>query len=650
MKKTYGLLSLLALVAIGCGKPGQDTKEIKEIVTSNVIAKDESQWPISQVKYDDQSQVRVIKYQMTKEQLESERNLYHETDMQPFPISPLFNTQLFQILNIEAYKKILFVPPKLWVYQRVDGGRTAPYENADGTVSIQFPMVLVTGLEEKVQDPSGKEILTLPESLKVKNLDKMPLGDSSLAALPGCPKKVIINFNGNDYDATPNEFLRGDYCDLSHPFSAVVKLSKKEAEYFLQKAIYQNAAHASVVYETKARFNKARVEIEFNRSKVWTELQAKLKAKLYWAELDVRTHLRDILSKQTMNVNIVGDVSGNMDLLITYAIAQFMMPFEKTDSSDVTDCDNGTKVACFKLSYDKFKESNEFKVSWYQSDTAMTGQNYVTFAPLQPLTDRKVSIGEEGKEPLYSGKDGVNNSREIMTVVSGDLIELTPTQISKESMTLKEPKKETLSSDVCLEKKEAEKVCVKWTYEPGGCHAQCNGVSLKNTRVKICVQYEDRPAQCLRSENQWVEMTTYSSEIARTEIINNPVAQFENLFTGMELGFRWVDKTTGSKKELNCSIDLFDYTADDKTASIRVLDQPTCPVFANAKGASVMMFLVNNISKPMKYLEGKLKVNFKNEVMEQPELKTFVPAVGFYGTVAIKGAFIEGMSNPIRNN
>jgi hypothetical protein len=639
LKRTYWLSML---ILISCGK-NQKTNELKEIVASNTITSDEHSWPQTVDQFDSQNQVRVIKYQMTKHQLENERNSYRETDLQPYPVAPKYNTQVFKMLNIDEYKSFLFIPPKVWVYGHVDGGRTSPVENSDGSITIPFPFVMVTGLEEKVLDPSGLREVSLPNNLKVKEIPNL-YGETGmqLAALPGCPKKVIINFNGNDYDATPNEFLRGDYCDLSRPINAFLKLSKKEARYFLEEAIYNHAAHISVVYETKARFNKGRVQLEFNRSLIWEELQARLKAKILWAEADIRMHLREIFSKQTMRVSVVGDVNANMNKLIDYAINQFMTPFTPVNPIEMSECGGGKISACFKLSYSKFKESNSFKIEWFESDTAMTGQNYVTFATLQPLTDRTVAIGDNDESgPLQKGF-----KRETgLTIVPGDLVEISPTKIVKTIRQNPIPVEVEKNSIVCVDRAPVSKVCAE--YAPKEFHGDgCMGKGCLNPKMRStqnhCIRWNEIGGECRRTENQWIKMISYGLGSISQLTIDKPVAKMEVLFNGMEFGFEWLDQASKEKKFLTCPLEAFSYKADGQKASIRIEETSTCPIFEKAGKSSIMLYLINNMGQSEEYLDGNLITNYKNETLETPKKKTYEPEVGFFGTIGIRGYGIWG--------
>jgi hypothetical protein len=643
MKRMNTIIFLATYLLISCGK-NQKVNEVREIISTNTITTDDQSWPQTYDQFDSQNQVRLIKYQMTKAQLENERNSYRETDLQAYPVSPAYNTQVFRMMNVEDYKNILFIPPKVWVYGHVDGGRTSPVENSDGSITIPFPFVMVTGLEEKVLDPSGIKYVNLPETLKVRGLQNLYVETGKkLAALPGCPKKVIINFNGNDYDATPNEFLRGDYCDLNKPINAFLKLSKKEARYFLEEAIYNHAAHISVIYETKARFNKGRVHLEFNRSFIWEELQSRLKAKFAWAEADVRLHLRDIFSKQSMNVNIVGEVNSNINRLIDHAINQFMTPFVPVNSSEISDCGGGKMSACFKLSYSKFKESNSFQVDWFESDTAMTGQNYVTFATLQPLTDRTVAIGgdEVNEGPLQRGF-----KRETgLTVVPGDLVEITPIKILKTIRQNPMPIEIEKNSVVCVDRAPINKICTQ--YAPKEFHGDgCMGKGCFSPKSmhseRECIRWSETGGECRRSENQWIKMISYGLGNISQVTLNNPVAKIEALFNGMELGFEWLDQFSKEKKFLACPIESFNYKADGQKASIRIENNSSCPLFEKAGSSSIMLYLINNMGKTEEYLDGNLIINYKNETLESPQRKTYEPEVGFFGTIGIRGYGIWG--------
>ena len=207
---------------------------------------------------------------------------------------------------------------------------------------------------------------------------------------------------------------------MNAPFTASVTLPKDEARFLLETAIYNNtAATISVEFETRARISVAKMEIEFDKSKVFTELEALLKVNIGWADAELRANVTKVMQNQTMTMHMVGEIGPHMEQIVAGAIGLFFEQFKPDPTGTTSGCSN--KPVCFRLNYNSLSDSRQFKVEWFQSKNELTGQNYITWANLNPLDD-SVRIGGEGRREL-TRRAPIETG---LTVRSGDLIEITP--------------------------------------------------------------------------------------------------------------------------------------------------------------------------------------------------------------------------------
>jgi hypothetical protein len=230
--------------------------------------------------------VRIKKSDISDADFQRTRNEYMENDLVQLAIHPNYNVSILKINNMKEYKNTVFIAPKIYVYGGKDKARISPKLNSSGTVTLDFPVILTSGLKKEIASPSGDERIILPDTMQVKNefqlrgeLSQRFGREQNLSVLPGCPKRIYIKYSNVEFDATPSDFLNGDYCDLDRPFTVSVTLEKSEARYLLEVALYNNSVDIRVELETRARLTVSKFEMSFEKSKIFKELESVLKIK-----------------------------------------------------------------------------------------------------------------------------------------------------------------------------------------------------------------------------------------------------------------------------------------------------------------------------------------------------------------------------------
>ncbi len=614
---------LLLLLIVGCGQKTKNEMYTKanEVKKENLSIP--SDWKEEELAYDQMKDIRVIRYQMPNETLELERSRYRETDLKEYPLPTEFNTKAFLIENFPLYKDKLFIGPKVWVYGQQEKSRIIPTKNSDGSINITFPVILVDGLSSEVTDHRGESLLKLPYNLQVHQADLLKNNSGKeLAVLPGCLKRVVINFEGEEYDVTPYGFRQADYCEIAKPFRVTLRLPERKARFFLEKALYAAGPEIKVIYETQARLTKSKVVINFNREKIYKEIQTKLKLKYVWAETDMNFHLREIFKNQLINVSVVGDVTDILDKLIQHAISEFMQPFTPTQPQEMEDCQSGGKIsACFKLSYEKFSEKNEFKLEINESEAIFSGQRYVTFAPLKAITDKASHFGTRENPLPYLHKRETG-----LTVIANDLIELRATGVFLKSQKLSTPIETIEHHPVCLERK-IVKICQ-------------NNSNPREGRDLICHE-EDQG--CLREQDQYKKIITYSTQEIQSSEVLNPLQFFNSFVEGLYLNFSWFDRSSQIQKDLSCPLSTFNYEADGETLFLRMEDQENCNPFALSRGSTLMLKIENKLTRKIDFLSGRYVENYQGIVLERPREVSENSPVSIMGNISIRGYQIYSM-------
>jgi len=571
--------------------------------------------------------IRLIKYNLPKEEVDTQRAQYVENDLRQIPTDPKYNTMLFKIYNVEAYENSVFIAPKIYVYSGPDKARLTPKHNSNGTVTLDFPVILTDATKQEIVAPDGKTLIQLPTSMTVKKINELQAElnqrferQQVLSSLPGCPKRIYVKFGNQEYDATPIEFRRGDYCQMNAPFTASITLPKEDARFLLETAIYNNtAATVSVEFETRARISVAKMEIEFDKSKIFTELEALFKLNAGWADIEAKAHVTKVMQNQTLKMHMVGEIGPHMDQIVASAIELFFEKFRPDPDGQTSSCSG--RPVCLRLNYNSLSDSKKLKVEWYHSKNELTGQNYITWAGLNPLDD-SIKIGGEGRREL-TRKAPIETG---LTVRAGDLIEITPDYLKIERRAAINSSPSTQNNVVCVETKD---ICV----------LRCHPRNCRKAVPEFCEQWETK---CVRSENRWLQTTAYSLSSPVLDTLNNPVGQLEQIFDGLSFKFTWSDQQ-GNLKETTCPLRYFAREGNGKSILVRISKTPKCDIFSD-NGNAPMLHLVNGIEFPVTYQDGSLVQNWLGQTLQTPAQKTFIPDVSFAGTVMIRG-YNMGTSN-----
>lgn len=609
---------------IACGKNNRNELRPQAHTIEGFKIDKSGGWKKEEILYDQEKEIRVIRYQMPNELLELERNRYRESDLKEFPLPSYYQTKAFLMDNNPLYQDKLLIAPKVWVYGQQEKSRIIPTKNSDGTINITFPVILVDGLNSEVVDHRGESLLKLPPFLQVLFKNELQVStQKQLVTLPGCLKRVIISFEGEEYDVTPYGFRQVDFCEIAKPFRVTLRLPEKKARYFLEKALYASGPEIRVIYESQARLTKSKVSINFNREKIYKEIESQLQAKVLWAETDLKFHLREIFKNQMMNISVVGDVSEVLEKLIYHAINEFTEGFTPIRPDELSQCSTSGKVsACFKLSYQKFEEKNEFKIEINESETVMAGQKYVTFAPLKAITDKAVYIGTKETPLKFLEKKETG-----LTVLEGDLIELRPEGSLLKTKHLSVPLERIEHNYVCLERDIVQKCTTENNPREGGNQRHCEAV--------------DRG--CKREEDQFKKIIEYSSKEINVNEISDPMQHFHSFVSGIALGFSWYDKVLKQTKEIYCPLSLFSYEADGETLFVRIKNELNCDPFVQAAGASVMLKIENKLFEETSYMSGTYIENYKGDVLSKAVEVTEKSPIEIFGLLSIRGYQIYSM-------
>ncbi len=588
----------------------------------------QGEWVESQAMSPDKS-VMFKKSELNSAGREAMRGQLRQTDLVPIPSDPSYNVTLFKIKNIKDYEHTAFIAPRVYAYGASEKARITPEEHSDGTVTIPFHLAMISGTEPSIESTRGNDNISLPESVMAKNLDKLrvdllnrPEQFDTISVLPGCPKKIIIVVNGEEFEATNSDLSSGDYCTPNSPFTAAIRISKERAKYLLQDAIYNGQVEARASYETHVAFSVARLHIEFQKQKIFEELEAQFHGVIYWLTADVYAKVTNIVKSQALKVQIQGDYSNQLSGIVEQAVKEFFVPFRADPSSpEHGKCEN---IACLSLNYNYSKEKQTFEVNWEQSENTLTGQVYLTWTKLHPLMDSSVAIGGNPKRPSLPNTSGASIETGL-TILNGDLLEITPTKLKIERRQLSIPNVTVLDN----------KVCVQRHFKP-----HCRGAECPDSTTNEWV--------CDKEENQWTEITNYNNSVPMFEEIDQPIATQQQIFEGLSLKFTWRDKNNGQAKEKICPLGLFQRVGDGISLIMKVENNPNCPVFEEAAGANPMLSLVNTISFPQSYLSGRQVRLWNGQITEQPAPATFYPYVEFSGVISIRGYNFGGTSETIK--
>lgn len=564
---------------------------------------------------------------------ENLRSKLRQTDLVQIPIDPSYNVTLFKIKNVKEYEHTAFVAPKIYAYGSAEKARIKPEYHSDGTVTIPFHLAMVSGTESSIESSRGHDRIALPDSVLVKYIDKLRSelfkreeGFKTLSVLPGCPKKIMIVVNGEEFEASNTDLANGDYCAPNAPFTAAIRVSKERAQYLLQDAIYNGQVEARASYETHVAFSVAKLHIEFQKQKIFEELEAQFHGVIYWVTADAYAKVTNIVKSQALKVQIQGEYSSQLSVIVDQAVKEFFTSFKPDPTTpDHEKCEN---LVCVSLNYNYSKEKQTFEVNWEQSENALTGQVYLTWAKLHPLMDNTVAIGNSPQRPGLANTYGASIETGL-TILNGDLLDITPTKLIIEKRELSIP--HTVHNDYL--------VCIRGHY-----------VREDFCRGRACILEQTDNYVCDEKQNQWHEITTYSHSDPHYEEIDQPIATKQQIFEGLALKFTWRDTLSGQAREKTCPLAVFDRIGDGISLRSKIEDRPSCKIFEESAGATLMLSMVNNINFPQEYLEGRQVKHFDGNISEQPVKKTYYPYVAFSGNITIRGYNFGSVSGFFNSN
>ncbi len=105
---------------------------------------------------------------------------------------------------------------------------------------------------------------------------------------------------------------------------------------------------------------------------------------------------------------------------------------------------------------------------------------------------------------------------------------------------------------------------------------------------------------------------------------------------GLALQFTGADPA-GQPMSVTCPLRAFDREGDGKSLRLRIKSSPGCPLFEGNSSPSLMLHLINKIRPEIAYREGRETRTWDGRVLETPREKTYVPEIGFAGTLSIRG-------------
>ncbi len=589
--------------------------------------------------------VRLERLIMPAEQQAFERTRARQTNLVPFPVESRHNVNVFQIKSRDEWKKTLFLAPRIMAFGAAQGGRLSPKLNDDGTVSLSFPVALIDGSVAQISSLAGSlGSMEVPSQFLIQDLDALKKEAAEdlgfiprISSLPGCPKRIILRAGSQEYDATPIDLDKADYCQANTPFIATLRIPTQDARYLLERALYAGTVEVRATYETVVALPVSQATISFDKDKLFESLEAELKISGgVWFQSDLKTNVKKVVDRQALKISIQGDVSSHLDKIVEQAINEFFKPYRPEGDTAAAKCTSG--VVCFNLNYAYSHESREFSFSWQQTSNEMTGQTYVTWARLAPMDSKTVNIGDpQGTETCLKSKnickpDLKNDGSSMetgLTVMDGDLLELKPNFLIQEERSTPDPTYSRQDNNVCVSQVPRY---VKDCDGEDHCH---NPRFCRAAELSSCRTIQDG-FTCTQTQNQWQDTYQYSLGAPVMKEILQPNGQSQSLYDGMVLRFTW-GNGQGGIESVSCKLSSFQRDGDGVSMLIRLQDRPDCPIFSKSKGQNPMLSLVNNIHFKQSYQEGREVRTWDGRVLETPRNLTFDPQIRFGGTVSIRG-------------
>ena len=647
------LISIITLITLtfACGPH----KESPGLDPTPVASVDARGWKLES-KNDLASGVRLDRLIMPPEEREFERHRARQTSMIPFPIDPSHNTSLYQIKNLDEWNQTLFIAPKIMAFSSLQGGRLSTRYDDHDFVSLTFPVAMIDGSQSKIDSPSGNQkTIDIPSQFLIHDLKELKeeaaksLGFTPrISSLPGCPRRIIVRVSSNEYDATPSDLERADYCQPNIPFMATIRIPKSEARSLLEDELYKGAVEVRATYETLVPFKVSEARITFDKDKLFEALDAELKINGgFWFQSTLRTQVTKVVERQALKVSIQGEVAPDLQSVIDQSIKEFFIPFRPTEGAAAEKC-SGSSVVCMSLNYAYSRESRNYSVSWNQNSNELTGQTYVTWARLAPLDQKNVQIGNsdgtaECSKSQSCRPDLKNDGNPIetgLTLAQGDLLEITPTYMIKEERSFNAPVYSRSDNTVCIKSvPHFEKVCEPMDH----CHGRSCWYRELMKSASNCYQ-EQRGTECAQWENQWTDTWTYSYGPPQFKEFLAPNGQSPELYEGLKLRFTW-NSQTGSLETMDCKLGAFQREGDGTSLLLRIENRPDCPIFERAKGSSPMLSILNQIHTRQNMREGREVRLYNGQILETPKDRVFDPQIRLGCSLLIRGYDFGVQSN-----
>lgn len=544
------------------------------------------------------------------------KRVYSTTDLQPIPVDPYHNAQVFAIKNVPEYEDALFIAPKIYAYGSQDGVRLVPRKEGSKLI-LPFPVVLLDGVQTLVQDSRAGKDIQVPGQFLVKDLDGLKKNLNSryqknvLASLPGCPRQVLVRVPGKTFDVTPELMKLSDYCQINTPFNVEIVVDHLEAEYLLKNAIAEGNVEIAAIYETKVSFAVARMSLSYDKSRIFSELQMALAGSNGYIKADIQVKITELLKKLNMHMSIKGDYTEQMQMIADNIFAMFFEPMPEVERLKVPKCKDA--AICFSLAIQKDKYQEELRVEWEQSTNIMTGETIAIASKLRPTQDTIIQIGDPSSNGVSHKRLSLSNRSGAMetgmTVISGDQLEVEPHFLEVQDQSYQSIFTERRDNKVC---------------------------TAESSRAK-----RDGPEKtyCSAWENRWTQVTTYNFPAKNSfQRYDNPMGQFAQVFDGLYLVFTFKEETSEGPKDrqIECPLSLFHRHGDGRSLKVILENRPTCEIFGKNK-TNPLMFFRNGIQFPMNYKEGVETLDWQGNQSSNVQVKSFMPEIKFGGVLKLRG-------------
>jgi len=629
LKTTKKLISLLGLTLClsslnSCGKDVQE----KELQNEQQVSSTQNQSAGEVLAVTADGTGKIVRYSLPETDIIRNRDQYRATDLIEIPMNPIYNAKFFKIKNEAEFANRLFVGPKVYVYGGGENGRITIKDNENGTVNLGFNIAVISGLKNRIISPNGTSEINVPDNSLVQHQAQLfdevrrSFGsDTVLAALPGCPKRIVMNVVGEEYDANVLTQLGADYCEIDRPFNVVIKsISKTKAKDIMERFIYDNQVMVEVLFETRARYQVANLKIHFDKKKIFSDLKASIGFKKGWFKGELDVHIRKVIESQSLNISMHGADSSVTQLIINQAIDKFFAPFRADPNTpDHDKCDSGL---CLQLSSTKFEEASDLDVTFAQSENTLTGQHYRTSATLRP-TENRVEISGADNE----GR-GIPRERSVellQTAQDGDIIEILPTSLYREYREFSNSSQRH-DNNVCVR---TERRCEdRKAFDPD--------------RPRI-----DRPicrTVCAETQNQWTQYNDYGLQGSLFRELTDIAGEVPEIINGLAIKADFTE--AGINRSVTCPINLFERVANGNAIQLRFQNVEGCDIFSKKRNLP-SIHLVNNINYPITYRSGRTIQRWNGANEDHTQMQVYNPEIFFKGIVTVKSLGFSGLGNTV---